>query len=115
VPVQPNDRSTKLPVEQTVADSAQVAALLGPRVRTAWANTVLTCPPRQSQPCYTSTDADVLLVEEIKNNDSGLAIKFFPAGGAGQRMSITLVEISKRGDGWIATGFGGTRRVASAR
>jgi hypothetical protein len=109
----PNDRARSLPVEESLRDSRAVAALLGPNARTAPVAQIVSCPERR---CFASTTAHALLVDDLKDDSTGVGIKLYsPGTGAGDRGTLiqAVVNTAKAPTGWTATGFtmGPTRIV----
>jgi hypothetical protein len=101
----PNDRARSLPVGESLRDSRAVAAMLGPGVRTAPVAEIVSCPERR---CFASTKAHALLVDDLKDDSTGVYIKLYsPGTGAGDRGTLlhAIVNTAKTPTGWTATGF----------
>lgn len=116
-PRESDDRATKLPAEQTMADSAAIARLLGPSVRTGSAPSLVSCV---KSACYSTTDAYVLVVDELKNRDPGINIRlYWPASARDGRymLSAAVVETARSGNGWVGTRFtiGPTKGIVNIR
>ena len=105
VPKTANDRARSLPVEVTLRDSQAVAKFLGPDVKTAPVAQLRECPQRN---CFNPTKSWVLLVDDLKNDGTGVYIKLYaPMTDAGVRGVLlhAIVDTAKSGSGWIATKF----------
>ena len=101
----PNDRARSLPVEESLRDSRAVAALLGPNVKTAPVAEIVSCPARN---CFASTKAHALLVDDLKDDSTGIYIKLYSPGtkvGDHGTLLQAIVNTAKAPTGWTATGF----------
>jgi hypothetical protein len=101
----PNDRARSLPVAEAARDSRAVAALLGPNVQTAPVAQIVSCPERN---CFASTKAHALLVDDLKDDSTGVQIKLYsPGTGTSDRGALVqaIVNTAKAPTGWTATGF----------
>jgi hypothetical protein len=105
VPRTANDRARSLPVEVTLRDSQAVARFLGLDVKTAPVSEIRECPQRL---CFNPTKSWVLLVDELKNDGTGVYIKLYApmteAGGRGV-LFHAIVDTARSGSGWVATKF----------
>ena len=67
--------------------------------------TNVSCPERR---CFASTKAHALLVDDLKDDDTGIYIKLYsPGTGADDRGTLVqaIVNTAKAPGGWTATGF----------
>jgi hypothetical protein len=109
----PNDRARSLPLEESLRDSRAVAALLGPGVKTGPVAEIVSCPERR---CFASTTAHALLVDDLKDDSTGVYIKLYsPGTQPGDRGTLlhAIVNTARVPAGWSATGFTtGPTRIA---
>ena len=94
------------PDRKSIADqekeALEIAKLLGPDVKTAWAVQKLDCPQGPGRrPCY-AKDISVVVVGGLYVDQPSSGIQVYSPGGT---MKHAVIELEKRETGWVGTRY----------